>query len=208
MRPLLPASFLLCEVGRGAEVIAAVRRCGARYILIDLGFLVDPEAEDERRAIQSVVRSMVLVRKDMDVTIFLIVHPRNDPDAGEEVRPRDHATRRAPAPSRQDADMVLIVTRELPTRRRAGCCPRVKAPWPQTRIYIDKNVAATATCPNGRGRDGFDPKALVFADTWDQTPMGRAGVLIDTTPSKSRDEATISKTPPTPKGGVEEGRQG
>ena len=189
----------------------AVRRCGARYILIDhLGFLVDPEAEDERRAIQSVVRSMVLVRKDMDVTIFLIVHPRNDPDASKKFGRVTMQHLKGASAIRQDADMVLIVTRELPNTEKGRMLSKGKRrPWPQTRIYIDKKRGRYGNV-SGAGEVvmAFDPKALVFADTWDQTPMGRAGVLIDTTPSEVRDEGDDIEDSTNTKGGVKKAGKG
>ncbi len=189
----------------------AVRRCGARYILIDhLGFLVDPEAEDERRAIQSVVRSMVLVRKDMDVTIFLIVHPRNDPDASKKFGRVTMQHLKGASAIRQDADMVLIVTRELPNTEKGRLLPKGKRrPWPQTRIYIDKKRGRYGNV-SGAGEVvmAFDPKALVFADTWDQTPMGRAGVLIDTSPSEVKEEGDDIENSTPGKGGTKKTTKG
>lgn len=189
----------------------AVRRCGVRYILIDhLGFLVDPEAEDERRAIQSVVRSMVLVRKDMDVTIFLIVHPRNDPDASKKFGRVTMQHLKGASAIRQDADMVLIVTRELPNTEKGRLLGKGRRrPWPQTRIYIDKKRGRYGNV-SGAGEVvlAFDPKALVFADTWEQTPMGRTGVLVDTTPSEIPDEGEDAPSSPNRIGGAKKGTKG
>lgn len=169
----------------------AVRRLGVRYILIDhLGFLVDPEAEDERRAIQGVIRSMVLLRKDMDVTLFLIVHPRNDPDASKKWGRVTMQHLKGASAIRQDADLVMVVTRELPNMEKGRMLPKGKRrPWPQTRIFIDKKRGRFGSV-SGAGEVvlAYDPESQTFADTWEQTPMGRSGALIDTTPPEIPDE--------------------
>lgn len=169
----------------------AVRRCGVRYVLIDhLGFLVDPDAEDERRAIQAVIRSMVLLRKDMDVTMFLIVHPRNDPDASKKFGRVTMQHLKGASAIRQDADLVLVVTRELPNTEKGRMLPKARRrPWPQTRIYIDKKRGRFGSV-SGAGEVvlAYDPDSQSFADTWDQTPMGRSGQLIDTVPTEVPDE--------------------
>jgi replicative DNA helicase len=183
----------------------AVRRCGVRYILIDhLGFLVSPEAEDERRAIEAVIRSLVLIRKDMDVTMFLIVHPRNDPDAAKKWGRVTMQHIKGASAIRQDADLVLIVTRELPNQVKGRMCPKDKPrPWPQARIYIDKKRGRFGAV-SGAGEVvlAFDPKSQVFADTWAQTPMGKTGALMDAVNTETPDEGDEPKARGTRKAGT------
>lgn len=183
----------------------AVRRCGVRYILIDhLGFLVDPDADDERRAIQAVIRSMVLLRKDMDVTLFLIVHPRNDPDASKKFGRVTMQHLKGASAIRQDADLVLVVTRELPNTEKGRMLPKNRRrPWPQARIYIDKKRGRFGNV-SGEGEVvmAYDPKSQTFADTWDQTPLGRTGVLMDTVPPEDMEQGDDSASTPKSRSGA------
>lgn len=189
----------------------AVRRCGVKFILLDhLGFLVDPEADDERRAIESVVRSLVLIRKDMDVTIFLIVHPRNDPDASKKWGRVMMQHIKGASAIRQDADMVIIVAAEPPNTERGKLLPKDKRrPWPQTRLYIDKKRGRYGTI-RGSGEVvlAFDPKALVFGNTWADTPMGRAGLLVDGPDPESMEGPEGSGSSRKAKGGAKGGSRG
>lgn len=189
----------------------AVRRCGVRYVLIDhLGFLVDPDADDERRAIQAVIRSMVLLRKDMDVTMFLIVHPRNDPDASKKFGRVTMQHLKGASAIRQDADLVLVVTRELPNTEKGRTLSKARRrPWPQTRIYIDKKRGRFGSV-SGAGEVvlAYDPDSQTFADTWDQTPMGRSGQLIDTVPEGTSDEGEEPSSSRSGKTGARKGGRG
>lgn len=189
----------------------AVRRCGVRYVLVDhLGFLIDPDADDERRAIQAVIRSMVLLRKDMDVTLFLIVHPRNDPDASKKFGRVTMQHLKGASAIRQDADLVLVVTRELPNTEKGRMLPKTKRrPWPQTRIYIDKKRGRFgAVSGAGEVVMAFDPKSQTFADTWPETPLGRTGALIDSAPSETQDESEQPETTKGRGGGAKRGGSG
>jgi twinkle protein len=189
----------------------AVRRCGVRYVLVDhLGFLIDPDADDERRAIQAVIRSMVLLRKDMDVTLFLIVHPRNDPDASKKFGRVTMQHLKGASAIRQDADLVLVVTRELPNTEKGRMLPKTKRrPWPQTRIYIDKKRGRFgAVSGAGEVVMAFDPKSQTFADTWDQTPLGRTGELMDSAPPETQDESEQPETTKGRGGGAKRGGRG
>lgn len=154
----------------------AKRRMGVRFFLIDhLGFLVPEEAEDERRAIESVIRAMALVAKQMEVTIFLVVHPRNDnvPHSKAYSRITMKHIKGASA-IRQDADDVLVVVVEDPDMAMGR---KVKRPWPQTRVYADK-VRSEFGVTGGNAALAYDPGSCTYADNWDDTPSGRAGLLV------------------------------
>jgi len=154
----------------------AKRRHGVTMFLIDhLGFLIDPDAKDERLAIQAVVRALALVANQMQITIFLIVHPSNSakeiPGKFTRVTMRDL---KGASAIRQDASDVLVVTRELPNVSKGQ---KVNRPWPQTRIYADK-IRSEFGISGGDIALAYDPGSCIYADTWDETPAGAAGLLV------------------------------
>ncbi len=152
----------------------AKRRHGCRYFLVDhLGFLVDPDAQDERKAIEAVIRAFALLKKQERVTIFLVVHPRNIPEGRGYQRVKMKHLKGASA-IRQDADDVLIIVKEIPDRRMGR---KVKRPWPQTRIFLDK-VRSDFGHAGGNIALAFDPGSLIYADKWDDTPAGKQGLLV------------------------------
>lgn len=148
----------------------AKRRHGIRYFMVDhLGFLLDPDAPDERRAIQTVMRALAIVAKKMQITIFLIVHPHNTK--------RDHRGKPVPVTGRdlkgasairQDADDILIVSQVPPTK---------EVPWPRSRIAADK-VRSDFAVSGGSCLLAFDPGSTTYADTWEETPAGADGMLV------------------------------
>ena len=154
----------------------AKRRLGVRFFLVDhLGFLIPDEAEDERRAIEAVVRALALVAKQMEVTIFLIVHPRNDgPQPGGKYNRVTMKSIKGASAIRQDADDVLVVVAEGPDTAKGK---RVKRPWPQSRIYADK-VRSEFGVSGGDVALAYDPGSCTYADEWAETPAGRAGLLV------------------------------
>lgn len=184
----------------------AARRLGIKHILVDhLGFLVDEESEDERRAIEAIVRSMVIIAKNLGITIFLVVHPRNDPDAKTFSRVTMRHLKGASA-IRQDADDVLVVTSEPPNTERGRMLPKGKRrPWPQMRLFIDKKRSEFGTIPPGGCIVmAFDPVSLRYADSWSETPLGRSGVMFDTTPETGQE----GDKEHAPKGGKRKGATG
>lgn len=184
----------------------AARRLGIKHILVDhLGFLVDEESEDERRAIEAIVRSMVIIAKNLGITIFLVVHPRNDPDAKTFSRVTMRHLKGASA-IRQDADDVLVVTSEPPNTERGRMLPKGKRrPWPQMRLFIDKKRSEFGTIPPGGCIVmAFDPVSLRYADSWSETPLGRSGVMFDTTPETGQE----GDREHAPKGGKRKGATG
>jgi len=155
----------------------AKRRLGVRFFLIDhLNFLLDPDLEtDERRSIETVIRALAILAKQLSITIFLIVHPRNDAQAMPGRYQRVTMKQLKGASSiRQDADDVLVVVAEPPDTAKGQ---RVKRPWPQTRIYADK-VRSEFGISGGDVALAYDPGSCTYADQWSDTPAGRLGLLI------------------------------
>lgn len=151
------------------------RRLGVKQILIDhLGFLIDPDAKDERIAIQAVARALALVAKPMGITIHLVVHPRDTkeiPGKWSRVTMKDL---KGASSIRQDADDVIVVTREDPNWEKGH---KVKRPWPQARLFLDK-VRSEFGSAGTEVALAFDPGACTYADEWDDTPAGRNGFLV------------------------------
>lgn len=161
----------LVEVMRYAK-----RRLSVSMFLIDhLGFLIDPDNDDERKAIQSVMRAIALVAKEMDITIFLVVHPANQ---GKEVPGRFQRVTmkdlKGASAIRQDSDDVIVVTRENPGWEKGR---KVKRPWPQARLFLDKVRSEFGTA-GAEVPLPFDAGACTYADEWDETPAGKLGLLV------------------------------
>ena len=141
----------------------ANRRLGVRFAVVDhLGFLVR-EAEDERRAIEEVVRKYAIFSVQRHMTIVLICHPSNL-NVVQQRRVKISDIKGASA-VRQDAHLGLVIERLLPGKM-------VK--HPASAVHVDK-------CRSEFGMQGarctlfYDPEATVYADTWEQTPMGVKG---------------------------------
>ena len=172
----------------------AKRRYGVAMFLVDhLGFLIDPEAKDERLAIQAVIRALALFAKSEDITVFLIVHPGNTAPEGQ-----GRATRvgmrnlKGASALRQDADDVLVVVREPPNSQKGQRCKRE---WPQSRIYADK-VRSEFGIAGGDIALAFDPGSCCCADEWDQTPAGKNGWLVPRTTPYKEEEPPADPPPP------------
>ena len=160
----------------------AKRRLGVRIFMIDhLGFLIDPEAKDERIAIQMAIREIALFAKFEGITIFMVVHPSNAkesaPGSGRQQRVTMHNLKGASA-IRQDADDVLVIVREPPHVSKGARCKR---PWPQTRIYLDKARSEFAS-PGSDIDLAFDPGSCQYADLWDDNPRVAKDSLCPTAP--------------------------
>lgn len=149
------------------EVISYhARRDGIKRFLLDhLGFLVDPDADDERRATDAIVRALFLLAHQLQVTIFLVAHPHNVPHGQDRVYPKDL---KGSSAIRQDMDDILSIVPLKPTKAR---------PWPATRVFFDK-VRSEFGIAGSSATLAFDPGACLFADAWEDTPAGRDGLLV------------------------------
>lgn len=153
----------------------AARRHGVRVAMVDhLGFLVDPDAQDERRATDAVIRAMTLTAKELDITIFLIAHPSNIPRETVHGKPRRITARDLKGSSaiRQDADDVIIIE-ALPLEKDGKANART---WPATAVHFDKVRSEFGTA-GATVVMAFDAAATLYADSWDDTPSGRDGKL-------------------------------
>jgi len=148
----------------------AKRRHGVTYFLVDhLGFLIDADAPDERRAIEAVIRALAIVAKQLQITIFLIAHPHNT-GRDHKGRPNEVTARDLKGASaiRQDADDIIVVSQLPPTK---------DVPWPRSRIKADK-VRSDFGVSGGSCVLAFDPGSNTFADRWEETPAGEDGLLV------------------------------
>ena len=141
----------------------AVRRRDVRWILVDhLGFLVDG-AEDERRAIEAVVREYATLAIQLGITLVLICHPNNTSIAQQ--RRVMLGDLKGASAIRQDAHVGIVLERLLPGRA---------VQHPAAAIHVDK-------CRSEFGLQGarvtlfYDPEACVYGDAWEHTPQGKAG---------------------------------
>ena len=162
------------------QMIEAIRYCkrrlGIRFFMIDhLEFLIDDDVEDERRAIKIIMKTLELVSKMMDVEIVLIVHPRNDSSSdGKRWRPMDYTRAKGSSSIRQLCDDFLIIDRDYPDRFKGQ---KVKRPWPQTRVILDKGRSEFAMA-GGEVALAFDPGSCCYADEWSDTPSGKLGLIV------------------------------
>ena len=137
----------------------AVRRHDVKVAVIDhLGFLVDPSAPDERRAIENVVRALATCAVYDKVTLILVAHPsRLHHSQQRRVKIQDL---KGASAIEQDAHMGLVVSRVLPTDDQAKT-----AAW----VHVDK-VRSEFGLPGSKCYLYFDREACVFADNWEDTP--------------------------------------
>lgn len=141
----------------------SVRRLGVRWALVDhLGFLVRG-AEDERKAIEDAVRGLALFAVQREVTVVLICHPNNMSVAQQ--RRVQLGDLKGASAIRQDAHAGLVVERLMPGKG---------VQHPAAAVYCDK-VRSEFGMQGARLTMFYDPEACTYADTWEATPMGRAG---------------------------------
>lgn len=140
----------------------SMRRFGCKVFQIDhLHFLLDRTVEDERRAIDEIVRTLALLAVEEGITIILIAHPdKTHEREGRRVRLGDL---KGSSAIQQDAHVGVVVQRAALTKKRN---------YPAARVYVDKARSEFA-CPGSNRLLAFDPDACVYADSWLDTPLGR-----------------------------------
>lgn len=158
------------NIGRDALLDAirfSVRRRGVRNVLIDhLGFVIDPEADDERKEIESIVRELSIFAEHEGVTVVLICHPSNMHVAQK--RRVSLSDLKGASAIRQDAHEVWIVEAAKPTSQRV---------YPASWIHFDK-VRSDYGASGASVLLAFDPLATTYADSWGETPSGQRGVTL------------------------------
>lgn len=162
----------------------AVRRRGVRNVLIDhLGFVVDPDAEDERKEIQTIVRALSLLAEHENVAIFLICHPSNTYVIQK--RRVSLADLKGASAIRQDAHEVWVIEKAPQTEKR---------PWYASYFHLDK-IRSDFGASGASVLLAFDPLATCYADSWADTPSGRKGIQPVVPSSKSKDAREPGATP-------------
>lgn len=162
----------------------ARRRFGVRWFLVDhLGFLVGEDEEDERRAVEKVIRALALLANTEDVSVWLICHPSNS--YVQERRRVMLKDLKGASAIRQDANEGIVIER--------GTVKKT-TPWCHAIVHLDKvrsefgQAGTSVVLP-------FDPIACTYADSPSNLPTYKGGGLaVD--PSSLPDDP-----PPRSKGG-------
>ena len=143
----------------------AKRRHGVKLFLIDhLGFIAKrAKGEDERQAIERVVRDLATISINDKITIILICHP-NNVSVSQQRRVKISDLKGASA-IRQDAHVGVVVERQDPNQQRN---------FPCSTIHFDK-VRSEFGRAGSRTTMAFDPLSCVYADDWTSTPSGAKG---------------------------------
>ena len=146
----------------------AKRRYGIKIAMVDhLGFLTATEQnENERIAIQNIVRKLATIAVNENITIMLVCHP-NNMSVAQQRRVMISDLKGASA-IRQDAHVALVVQRQEMTAERG---------FPASTIWVDK-VRSEFGLNNSHCTMAFDPISCVYADTWDETPSASKGLKI------------------------------
>ncbi len=147
----------------------ASRRHGCRGFLIDhLGFLIPEDEDDERKAVERIIRALTILANNEEIMIWLVVHPSN---AYVKQRRRVMLVDLKGASAiRQDANEGFVVVRNKPNKKR---------PWFSTSVFGDKVRSEFGTA----GFEvvlAFDPLATVYADSPSELPTYKGGgVVVD-----------------------------
>lgn len=145
----------------------SIRRHGVRIALVDhLGFLARGSADGERQRIEEVVRSLATIAVQDEVTIVLIAHPNRLSKAQQ--RRVQLTDLKGASAIEQDTHVGIVIERLDPAKDRA---------FPATVVHLDK-VRSEFGSPGSRAVLAYDPIACVYADRWEDTPAGAAGMRI------------------------------
>ena len=141
------------------------RRYSVKIFLIDhLGFIAKRgKGEDERQAIERVVRDLATIAINDKVTIMLVCHP-NNVSVSQQRRVKITDLKGASA-IRQDAHVGIVVERQDPNSQKG---------FPCSTIHFDK-IRSEFGRNGSRVTLAFDPLSCVFADDWNGTPSGAKG---------------------------------
>lgn len=169
----------------------ARRRYGVRWFLVDhLGFLVPEDEEDERRAVEKVIRALALLANTEDISIWLICHPSNS--YVQERRRVMLKDLKGASAVRQDANEGIVIERGSVTK---------KTPWCHAIVHLDKvrsefgQAGTSVTMP-------FDPIALHYADSPSNLPTYKGGGLAVDPSSLPDDDDERPKRAPGSKVGT------
>lgn len=161
----------------------ARRRFGVRWFLVDhLGFLVPEDEDDERRAVEKVIRALALLANTEDLCIWLIAHPSNSyVNDRRRVMLKDL---KGASAVRQDANEGIVIERGTVKK---------STPWCHAVVHFDKvrsefgQAGTSVTLP-------FDPIALHYADSPSALPTYKGGgMAVD--PSSLPEEREPDRPP-------------
>ena len=140
----------------------SVRRMGVQVVLVDhLGFLVDPTGDDKVGQIEAIIRALAITANSLGITIMLVCHPRGLPQGQPRVTIGDL----------KGANSVVIVERSAP--RTKG---KDQRHYPASWVHFDK-VRSEFGTPGSKALLAFGPTSCTYADTWEETPEGRSGMM-------------------------------
>lgn len=155
--------WILDRYGRATvpDLVASIkyhrRRNGVKLWLVDhMGFLVDSSKDDERRQIDHLIRELTITGYDDDVAIVLIAHPDKGKREGRRVHIHDL---KGSSAIEQDAAAGIVLSRDH------------KVKQPHTVINVDKLRKEWGAGSGSSGIVYFDPRALLFADKFDDLPF-------------------------------------
>ncbi|MGI9554812.1 MAG: DnaB-like helicase C-terminal domain-containing protein [Vampirovibrionia bacterium] len=151
------------------------RRYGVKVILIDhLGFIAKrAKGEDERQAIERVVRDLATIAINDKITIMVVCHP-NNVSVSQQRRVKITDLKGASA-IRQDAHVGVVVERQDPKGAKG---------FPCSTIHFDK-IRSEFGKNGSRVTLAFDPLSCVYADDWNSTPSGKKGKKL-VSPAKQK----------------------
>jgi hypothetical protein len=144
----------------------AVRRLDVRFAVIDhAGFVEEPDsdASNALHDLDQLVRDLALLGVNEEVCLAVIFHPNRTNVALQSRVTYKHL--KGSSAIEQDAHAVVVVVAN-PVGKNS--------PNPSCTLHLDK-------CRSEFGKPGascvlaYDPVATVYADTWEETPLGRAG---------------------------------
>lgn len=140
----------------------AIRRHGCRFFLLDhLGFMI-PDEEDERRAVERVIRDLTILANTEEIMLWVICHPSN-----EYVKQRRRVMLvdlKGASAIRQDVSDGIVIEQGKPSKDK---------PWFFTKVHLDK--VRSEFGQKGTVEIPFDPIALHFNDSPDNLPTYRGG---------------------------------
>jgi len=138
------------------ELLRSARRVhGVKHAVVDhLGFVLDDDADDERKMIEATIRALVTVSKVDDMTIVLVAHPNRQHVAQR--RRVGISDLKGASAIEQDCDVGIVVERLAP--KGTGDTGR-----PRTRVHVDK-CRSEFGFPGARCTLYFDRGSCLYAD--------------------------------------------
>lgn len=151
------------------SILFARRRRGVQVVLVDhLDYVarVRGRGEDEREVKERISRDIHQLGEREGIVILMIVHPNNQ--ASNQRRRVEMGDLKGASAIRQESCGILVVEQLERTQAR---------PHPASRIHVEKVRNEFGKAGSAIGF-AFDPLAQVFAQRWEDTPSGAAGIRV------------------------------